>query len=265
MIIFTVSIQQVWGGDEITGYAGQSVVLKSGVDTSWNLAKVEWSILKNTTYIATLRDGVLAVNRFWRYKGRLELNNKTGDLTIKNVRIDDSMIYTVTLVNKSETREEKNFYLTVKEQLKKPNIIQVFSSLKKGQCHFLLMCNASDENAKLSWTPLSGLDVYYISGYADITKPILWMEFSGNRNVTLNCIASSGQQTESKQITVGCVEEIIMPEPHRSCSCASMVFWGILCTAAVIILCGLLYAKKDKLKAAWVDGPLHVFQCLFKC
>ncbi|XP_065150471.1 uncharacterized protein [Paramisgurnus dabryanus] len=216
VIIFTVSIQQVWGGDEITGYAGQSVVLKSGVDTSWNLAKVEWSILKNTTYIATLRDGVLAENRFWRYKGRLELNNKTGDLTIKNVRIDDSMIYTVTLVNKSETREEKKFDLTVK-------------------------------------------------GYTDITKPILWMEFSGNRNVTLNCIASSGQQTESKQITVGCVEEIIMPEPHRSCSCASMVFWGILCTAAVIILCGLLYAKKDKLKAAWVDGPLHVFQCLFKC
>nr|XP_055051492.1 uncharacterized protein si:cabz01074946.1 isoform X3 [Misgurnus anguillicaudatus] len=216
VIIFTVRIQQVWGGNEITGSAGQSVVLKSGADTSWNLTKVEWSIFKNTTYIATLRDGILTVDRFWRYKGRLELNQKTGDLTIKNLRIDDSMIYTVTLVYTSETREEKKLNLTVK-------------------------------------------------GYTDITKPILWMEFSGNRNMTLNCIASSGQQTESEQITVGCVEEIIMPEPRRSCSCASMVFWGILCTAVVIILCGLLYAKKDKFKAAWVDGPLHVFQCLFKC
>ncbi len=97
----------------ITGYSGQSVVLKSGADRSWHLTRVQWSIYKNTTFIASLKDGEVIIYKFWRHKGRLDLNNETGDLTIRNVTKDDSMIYSVALVTSDGTRKQDKVHLTV--------------------------------------------------------------------------------------------------------------------------------------------------------
>ncbi len=97
----------------ITGYSGQSVVLKSGADRSWNLTRVQWSIYKNTTYIASLKDGEVVIYKFWRHKGRLDFNNETGDLTIHNVTKDDSMTYNVAMVTSDSRREQNKVHLTV--------------------------------------------------------------------------------------------------------------------------------------------------------
>lgn len=96
----------------ITGFAGQSVVLKSGADKAWNLSKVQWSIYQNTTYIASLKDGIV-IFKFWRHQGRLELNSTTGDLTIKNVNMNDSMIYTAALVSSDGNRRNVKVHLLV--------------------------------------------------------------------------------------------------------------------------------------------------------
>lgn len=263
LVIYAVCIQQVWLGDEnTTGYVGRSVILKSSADQSWTLTRVQWSIYHNTTYIASLRDGETLTDRFWRHKGRLELNKKTGDLMIKNLRMNDSMIYTVELINSNNIRKENKVNLQVQERLKKPNITQEFNSLKDGQCHILLRCDPSDENVQLSWTPSDGFNGSYISVNTNLTESFLWTSFGVNRNVTFSCTASSSQQSEAQQITVGCTEKIKMANTCSSCSCAYMVFLWILC---ITIVSGLLYACKGKLKAACADGPLHVYQSLFKC
>ncbi|XP_057199401.1 uncharacterized protein si:cabz01074946.1 isoform X2 [Triplophysa rosa] len=213
---------QVWLGDEhTTGYVGKSVVLKSGADQSWILTRVQWSIYHNTTYIASLQNGETLTERFWIHKGRLKLNNKTGDLTIKNLSMDDTMTYTVNMVT-SNNRKESKIHLKVQERLKKPNIHQVFNSFKDGHCHIFLSVK-----------------------YA-----------------TFRCTASTGQQSETQQIKVGCKEETKLAKACSSCSCALMVFLGIICTAVVF---GLLYVCKGKLKATCANGPLHVYQSLFKC
>lgn len=111
----SVFISAVYGREEfITGYCDQSVVLKSGADTSWNLTKVQWSIYKNTTYIAGLKDGVVTLFSFWTHQGRLELDKRTGDLTIKHLTMNDSMTYTVALVTASDAREKTQVHLTVR-------------------------------------------------------------------------------------------------------------------------------------------------------
>lgn len=96
-----------------TGYVGKSVVLKSGADPSWTLTRVQWSIYDNTTYIASLRNGKTHTDRFLRHKGRLELNKKSGDLTIKNLKMDDSMTYTVELLTSNTIRNENKVHLQV--------------------------------------------------------------------------------------------------------------------------------------------------------
>lgn len=111
----SVFIFAVRGREEfITGYSGQSVVLKSGADRSWNLTRVQWSIYKNTTYIASLKDGEVIIYNFWRHQGRLDLNKETGDLTIRNVTMDDSMTYNVALVTSDDTRKQDKVHLTVR-------------------------------------------------------------------------------------------------------------------------------------------------------
>ncbi|XP_057199410.1 uncharacterized protein si:cabz01074946.1 isoform X3 [Triplophysa rosa] len=261
VVIYAVCIQQVWLGDEhTTGYVGKSVVLKSGADQSWILTRVQWSIYHNTTYIASLQNGETLTERFWIHKGRLKLNNKTGDLTIKNLSMDDTMTYTVNMVT-SNNRKESKIHLKVQERLKKPNIHQVFNSFKDGHCHIFLRCDLSDENVQLSWTLWDGLNGSYISANTNLTESFLWTSFSV-KYATFRCTASTGQQSETQQIKVGCKEETKLAKACSSCSCALMVFLGIICTAVVF---GLLYVCKGKLKATCANGPLHVYQSLFKC
>lgn len=97
----------------ISGYTGQSVVLKSGADSSWKLTRVQWSIYQNTTFIAGLKEGHVIIYQFWRHQGRLQLDNTTGDLTICNVTVDDSMIYNVALVTSDDTRKQLKVHLSI--------------------------------------------------------------------------------------------------------------------------------------------------------
>lgn len=64
---------------EITGFAGENITLSSGAPPQETLSKIEWSIFKNTTYIARYAYGVLSVNLFPPYRDRLGLNKVTGE------------------------------------------------------------------------------------------------------------------------------------------------------------------------------------------
>ncbi|XP_052417387.1 uncharacterized protein LOC127962020 isoform X7 [Carassius gibelio] len=115
VLLCSVCIRQASSSEEdITGYSGQSVVLKSGADRSWNLSRVQWSIYQNTTFIAGLKNGEVVIYQFWRHQGRLEINIETGDLTIRNVTVDDSMTYNVALVKSDGGRSQSKVRLTVR-------------------------------------------------------------------------------------------------------------------------------------------------------
>ncbi|XDV19250.1 hypothetical protein PO909_024755 [Leuciscus waleckii] len=263
LLISVVCLQQVCGREEfITGYLDQSVVLKSGADTSWNLTKVQWSIYKNTTYIAGIKDGDVTLYTFWTHLGRLELDNRTGDLTIKNLTMKDSMIYTVALVTSNDVREKTQVHLSVREPLKGPQIQKMFDSLKDGKCHVALNCTASSQNVNLSWTPDDKFIRSYTSGDAVDSSLVLFTSFSGNRNLTFTCTASNGQQTETKQITVGCSEEkkceVCTCSPCGSCT--SSVVWAIVLTAMFTLAVAYAFTHRDKIIAALPNTLQNFFR-----
>ncbi|XP_016338433.1 CD48 antigen-like [Sinocyclocheilus anshuiensis] len=265
VLLCIVCIQQVRGSEEyITGYSGQSVVLKSGADGSWKLARVQWSIYKNTTYIASLKDGEVTIYKFWRHQGRLMLNNSTGDLTICNVTVNDSMIYNVALLTSDDNRKQVKVHLTVQEPLQKPDIQKTLHSFNDSRCYVVLECTASGQNVNLSWMPDGEFNGSYISGIPNSvdSSSVLFASINGRINVTFNCTASSGQQTVTRQMTVGCSEGKLMCEVCTVCSsCVSSVMLSIVFMAAVVLgLTCALTKYRDRIIAACPEGLLKFIQ-----
>lgn len=264
VLLCIVCIHQVRSSEEsITSYSGQSVILKSGADRSWNLTRVQWSVYKNTTFIASLKDGEVIIYKFWRYQGRLHLNNETGDLTIRNVTVEDSMTYNVALLTSGALRIQNKVHLTVQESIKTPDIQKTLQSLSDSKCYIALECIASGQIVNLSWTPDGEFNGSYISGIPNSADSslVLFASFSGNRKVTFNCTASSGQQRETRQMTVGCSDEKQKCEVSTvSCSCTSSVIWSILFTAVVLGLAYALTKNKDRIIPASREAYIHFIQ-----
>lgn len=65
---------------EISGYLGENVTLPAGVDPSWSLTEIEWSIFTNITLIATYRNDKINTERVPQYTGRLSLSKTSGDI-----------------------------------------------------------------------------------------------------------------------------------------------------------------------------------------
>ncbi|XP_060922288.1 CD48 antigen [Limanda limanda] len=150
LIVLVLFLQAVGAlpPDEVIGYLGETVTLPSGADPSRNLTTIEWSIFSNTTWIATRRGKVTKIERIPRFKGRLSLNITSGDLTIRNLRKEDEMKYTVNLDPKQEA---KGIRLIIKQHLQKPTIETLFRSAKEGGCWLGLRCSSQDEDVDFSW------------------------------------------------------------------------------------------------------------------
>ena len=79
MLTLTFTAVRPLSTDEVIGYLGETATLPSRADPSWNLTSIEWSILPNTTWIATCRGTTTILDRFYRYEGRLSLNSTSGE------------------------------------------------------------------------------------------------------------------------------------------------------------------------------------------
>ncbi|KAG8006052.1 Vang-like protein 2, partial [Nibea albiflora] len=101
---------------EVFGYHGGNVTLPSEANSSWNLTKIEWSIYKNNTWIATYQRKTTNVDRLQSYKGRLHLNISSGDLTIHNLRETDAIEYSVDLIDDKGRDSSNKIRLTLRSK-----------------------------------------------------------------------------------------------------------------------------------------------------
>ncbi|XP_066538069.1 CD48 antigen [Hoplias malabaricus] len=237
LLIFCVVayFHQALSVSNVTGYIGQSVILKSGVDPSQRLNKIAWSIYTNTTYIAVY-DGSNVNFLFWRYKDRLELNTSTGDLEIKNLTIDDHLKYTVSLISDA-IPQDIYIFLTVKEKLSKPNITVLSRSLVKENCIVNLMCSSSVDKISLSWTTEDGFKVPMLYTREDASsKCEMWTSFQSNRNISFTCTASDGTRNESDHRTVQCpgTETVPCRKRNHHLTITSLVLF-IICLLVLIL------------------------------
>ncbi|KAL7875660.1 hypothetical protein AOLI_G00106230 [Acnodon oligacanthus] len=237
----------------VTGYIGQSVVLKSGVDPSWTLQRFHWSIYTNTTYIVIFENDKVEI-RSSRYYGRLSVNKSSGDLEIKNLKADDGMRYIVSLLSTTYKQQDNHISLTVLEQLRKPEIIVLYGTLVKQDCIIALKCSSSKNDVKLSWTPANGSSLPFLSGpvSSDSRESELWMHFTPNRNVTFTCTATDGISSASDHLTVQCPEEKPETTPNPDCPTIIPAPCGRRCDGIVVSVLFLAFiiaiVSRDQIK-----------------
>ncbi|KAM6949531.1 SLAM family member 5 [Aplochiton taeniatus] len=188
---------------QITGYVGESVTLPSGANVSGGISEIEWSILSNSTWIATYRGGMAKVARFWRYEGRLRLNENTADLEIRNLAPEDATEYTVEFYYTEREHQGKGkVQLTILQRPRKPVIHEQMSFLKGDDCMMVLRCVSPEEASILSW----GSDIsakLWTTGLQNNTS-VLWATFDLSRDVTFTCTASNGVDNATHSLTWGC-------------------------------------------------------------
>ncbi|XP_071316128.1 CD48 antigen [Trachinotus anak] len=236
--VFTVTPAE--SAREVPGYLGASVTLRSGADPSWNLAKIEWSIFSNNTWIATYRRGKENIDRVSRYKGRLSLNISSGDLMIHNLNSEDAMEYTVVLINTMKNNTVNKVKLKVMEHLEEPSIETRVSATIKGSCWVELNCSSQDEGVDLSWEVKPGPVTAYSMNNPD-GKPGILLAFLSTTQKSNMFTCTSNRTTErvSKTVTLNCDDEIRV-------RCGLWFFFGLF-TGLVILV---LYIFKGKIKDA---------------
>ncbi|KAI4808396.1 hypothetical protein KUCAC02_000458 [Chaenocephalus aceratus] len=152
-LLLVLLFLQVTPGEsrEVTGYIGENATLLSGADPSRTLSTINWSIYTNNTYIATLSKGTIQLEWFDRYKGRLSLNNSSGDLTIRNLTSKDAMQYNVGLTDTERHNSAHQIDLKVKQRLQKPTIDTASLPAAAGSCWWQLNCSSTDKVNDLFW------------------------------------------------------------------------------------------------------------------
>ncbi|KAF3837237.1 hypothetical protein F7725_004701, partial [Dissostichus mawsoni] len=123
----------------------------SGADPNRTLSTINWLIYTNDTLIATLIKGTIKVEWFYRYKGRLSLNNSSGDLTIRNLTSKDAMQYNVDLTDTERHNSAHKIDLKVKQRLQKPTIDTTSLPAAEGSCWWRLNCSSTDKVNELFW------------------------------------------------------------------------------------------------------------------
>uniref|UniRef100_A0AAQ4QQR4 Immunoglobulin domain-containing protein n=1 Tax=Gasterosteus aculeatus aculeatus TaxID=481459 RepID=A0AAQ4QQR4_GASAC len=191
---------------DISGFLGGNVTLPSGVDPSWELSSIVWTIFLNSTWIATYRNKWKNLDHLARYKGRLGLNSSTGDLTIHHLTLEDALQYTVALTG---TPGQKSLNkVTVRVTSKCNGSRYVFES-KSNKCHWSVRCESTDEGVLLSLeaTPpavTSGCNLTDTNGHS---VALLYIRGSTQHPVEVTCTSHRGEEKASSSVKATCSGE----------------------------------------------------------
>ncbi|XP_030609714.1 carcinoembryonic antigen-related cell adhesion molecule 1-like isoform X2 [Archocentrus centrarchus] len=180
--------------EEVFGYLGETITLPSGANPSWTLTKIEWSIFKNNTWIATYSKGKTNTDRVPRYKGRLSLNTTSGDLTIHSLTTDDAREYNVDLLHSEDTANK--IILRVKQKLQQPSIQIITSTSIENGCLMVMRCSSRDNGVNLSWS-VEPRDVLTISKSNPSDSSVQLFAFVNTTQNFARFTCNSSQNTES--------------------------------------------------------------------
>ncbi|XP_007561737.1 SLAM family member 5 [Poecilia formosa] len=227
----------------VIGYVGETITLPAKAFKSWTLARIDWSILHNFTWIATWDQEGVNTERRPEYRGRLSLNTTTGDLTMRDLRLRDAMHYNVDLLNSSNYNQVNRVYLVVKERLKKPTIQlnQYFTKSENG-CVLVLNCSSPVTGVAFYWEIEPSCDHCSNNSSSDTSELIAFFSTKPD-SVNLTCIVKRETDTESNNL----ISKIKVPMVEVKSDCGYMFACGFI-TAFLIGMVGiLLYQFRGKI------------------
>ncbi|XDV24051.1 hypothetical protein PO909_028339 [Leuciscus waleckii] len=134
---------------------GDSVTLNSSLTEIQKDEDIKWTFGTNRNLIAKT-DGVnnmIADNPDVRFRDRLKLDNKTGSLTIMNIRTEDAGVYEVKISRSNSSSSTYRFNVTVYAPLPMPVISSNSSNCSSSSVSkCVLLCSVLNvSHVTLSW------------------------------------------------------------------------------------------------------------------
>ncbi|XP_013872681.1 CD48 antigen [Austrofundulus limnaeus] len=245
LLLFLIALSRVpvvVSLQEVSGYIGGTVILPSGADPSWNLSRIDWALSSNKTFIATYRSQITNIDRFPAFKGRLTLNQISGDMTIHNLRQEDETNYTVYLYNIKKENKVNDIRLKVKQHLQKPTIKQIHNAATENGCLMLLFCSSQDQDVDFSWKVTPHNLNNWVNTKGGPSQ--LFVHVNTQGSVEFACTSSRKMENTSKVFSSKC--NVAGKEP----SCRNRWGAGVSCFFVVglaVFLAFLSYYLTEKL------------------
>ncbi|KAI2650615.1 Natural killer cell receptor 2B4 [Labeo rohita] len=202
-----------------------SVTLHIGVSAIKRDDQILWRFGPENSRIAEIyKQNIPTYDINERFKDRLEMNNQTGSLTIKNIKIIHSGLYKLTIISNGGT-SDKCFRVTVYAHLPVPNITRDFSQcsssgLSVSKCSVL--CSVVNmRDVSLSWykgnSLLSSISVSDLS--ISLSLP-LEVEYQDKN--TYSCVINNPIRNQTKHLDIS---ELCQPctDPTYCCGSAEAV------------------------------------------
>lgn len=261
LLLYIMLLQVALADDlpPVSAYIGESVTLRSGADPSWELSSITWSILANTTWIATYFGNTINVNHFYKYQRRLKLDNRTGDLVIEHLKSEDEMEYTVDFFNSQRENKVNKIKLNIKQHLRKPTI-QTRLSPGHSSCLVGLHCSSLDTEVTLSWQ--TEVDLQH---YREINNELIGIVNKTQGTVKFTCVSRKNTDSTNSTVFIKC------EDPPLPVTCSTPVtplasnshlisrdpvFFvpGFCVGAAVVLFCMILFRQVKNSDRRTISG-----------
>ncbi|XP_051550786.1 SLAM family member 5-like [Myxocyprinus asiaticus] len=226
----------VMEGDSVTLYTDDAEIREDD-DMLWNFGTEKRHItrINKKAGIFSMSDSLDG-----RFRGRLLLNNKTGDLTITNTRITDTGLYKLQI--SGSKLSSKTFSVTVYARLPIP-VITSNSSQCSSSSKCVLVCSVVNvTQVTLSW--YKGNSLFSSISVSDLNSSLsLPLEVEYQENNIYSCVINNPIRNQTKHLNI---TEVCQPCSDLDSSLVyieliSAAAGSLLIVAAVVIFC--IYRK----------------------
>nr|XP_055074151.1 transmembrane and immunoglobulin domain-containing protein 1-like [Misgurnus anguillicaudatus] len=241
-VLSLVVMKGVFGfdGDEVKSVSvmeGDSVTLHSDIADIQRDDQILWMLGRQETRIAEInKEGNVLSEDNGTFKGKLQLNNKTGSLTITNISITHSGLYKLTIT--SRRNSYKKFYVIVYAPLPVP-----FITYESSQCP---SSSSSSSNCSLQCSVLNVIDVS-LSWYkgnsllssisvSDLNIRLsLSLEVEYQDNNTYSCVLNNPITNQTQQLNINICQ--LCPEPWPMMQIVAVTTAVFLLMTIVCVMC----------------------------
>ncbi|XP_051977621.1 hepatocyte cell adhesion molecule-like isoform X2 [Xyrauchen texanus] len=230
---------------------GDSVTLHTDVTEIQREDQILWMFGPQDTRIAEI------IKRFnsssidddddGRFKDKLQLDDQTGSLTIRNIRIEHSGLYKLQIISKKGT-SYKRFSVTVYAPLPVPVIINnssicsSSSSSSSGRslspkCVF--QCSVvTVTHVTLSW--YKGNSLLSSISVSDLNSS-LSLEVEYQENNIYSCVVNNPIRNQTKHLNINEVCQMCSDQISRSYLISSLIVAGVVALVVIIAVSGVIY------------------------
>ncbi|XP_051551326.1 natural killer cell receptor 2B4-like isoform X2 [Myxocyprinus asiaticus] len=237
--VFGVETVSVMEGEYVTLHTNDTDIHEDD-DMMWNFGakKDPFAQINKKAGIFSMSDSLDG-----RFRGRLLLHNKTGDLTITNTRITDTGLYKLQ-INRAK-KSSKTFSVTVNARLPIPVIIRDSSQCSSRSKCVLLCSVVNVTQVTLSW--YKGNSLFSSISVSDLNSSLsLPLEVEYQENNIYSCVINNPIRNQTKHLNI---TEVCQPCSDLDSSLVyieliSAAAGSLLIVAAVVIFCSYRKHKK---------------------